>query len=156
MSVAFVVYGKAEPGGSKRWLPAGGRSGGRPIIVDANRRTKDWQRAVAYAAGAVMNGQALLDRPVRLTLRFYVTRPAGHFTTTGALSAHGRRHPFPDVRPDLTKLTRAVEDALTGIVLRDDARVVQQDVAKLWGEPARLEVEVEPALPFEDGRTSLP
>ena len=33
-----------------------------------------------------------------------------------------------------TKLIRAVEDALTGIVWRDDAQVAVQKVAKVYGD----------------------
>jgi Holliday junction resolvase RusA-like endonuclease len=145
--VEFTVYGVAQPGGSKKWLPRGGRPGARPLLVDDNPRAKDWQRAVALQAGGAMGGRALFTGPLLLRLRFVVVRPGGHYTSTGKLSAHGRRHPYPDKRPDLTKLVRAVEDGLKGVVWRDDDQVVQQEAAKVYGEPARVEVEVGPALP---------
>jgi crossover junction endodeoxyribonuclease RusA len=145
----FRVYGKAEPAGSKRALPAGGKPGARPIIVDDNPNAKDWQRAVGAEAGRTMDGRALLTGPLRLTLRFTVKRPEGHWTSKGALNAEGRRRPYPHKRPDLTKLIRAVEDALTGVVWRNDDQVVQQEASKVYGEPLGVEVEVEPACPFD-------
>ena len=43
----------------------------------------------------------------------------------------------------MTKLVRAVEDALTGLVWRDDAQVVVQTVRKRYGHPERAEVLVQ-------------
>ncbi len=54
------------------------------------------------------------------------------------------------MKPDATKLVRALEDALTRIVWKDDAQVVTQVVHKRFGEPERAEVYVDsfpPSLP---------
>jgi predicted short-subunit dehydrogenase-like oxidoreductase (DUF2520 family) len=40
------------------------------------------------------------------------------------------------------KLARGVEDALTGIVWRDDAQIVVEHLEKRYGSPARCEVRV--------------
>ena len=48
----------------------------------------------------------------------------------------------PDTKPDLTKLVRAAEDSLRGVLWRDDAQVVRQVTEKRWGEPARVEIAV--------------
>lgn len=143
----FVVRGQAEPGGSKRALPAGGRPGARPIVVDANPNLKRWQDVVAWEARQAIGEAPLFEGPLLLRLRFYRSRPIAHYTSKGTLSATGRRHPYPATRPDLTKLIRAVEDALTGVVWRDDQQVVQQDAMKLYGDPPRVELEIGPALP---------
>jgi len=42
---------------------------------------------------------------------------------------------FPASRPDLTKLIRSVEDALTGILWRDDAQVISQVALKRYAMP---------------------
>jgi Holliday junction resolvase RusA-like endonuclease len=142
--IAFVARGKAEPAGSK--LPGRAKSG-RLFVRDDNPKAKQWQRLVAAAAGEAMAGRELMTGPLRLRLFFVVRRPGGHWTTKGALSAEGRRRPYPDRRPDLTKLIRAVEDALTEVVWRNDEQVVQQEASKVYGDPPRCEVEVEPARP---------
>ena len=57
------------------------------------------------------------------------------------------------MRPDATKLVRAVEDALTGLVWRDDAQVVIQTVRKRYGHPERAEIfvqEINVMLPDPD------
>jgi Holliday junction resolvase RusA-like endonuclease len=40
----------------------------------------------------------------------------------------------PTVKPDLTKLLRAVEDALTGVVWRDDSQIIHQVVNKEYAD----------------------
>ena len=142
--VRFTVYGTPMPAGSKsafRWKAKDGRSG--VSVTDANPKSKPWKNQVAQVAGEHMAGRGgLLDGPLHLTLRFYRARPKGHFKKNGDLSAAGRRKPYPDVKPDTTKLVRGVEDALTGVIWRDDNQVVGQEAFKLYGEPERVEVEV--------------
>lgn len=78
----------------------------------------------------------LLAGPIELKLIFYMARPKGHFRTgkhAGELRESAPEHPTS--KPDLTKLTRAVEDALTGIIWKDDSQVVQQDTKKVYCEP---------------------
>jgi crossover junction endodeoxyribonuclease RusA len=142
-AIAFTVHGVAAPAGSKRALPLGGKPGGRPIIVDDSKRSRPWKRDVAKTAAAAMAGRQLLDGPLELQVRFYVPRPKGHFGTgrnAGVVKASAPE--FPTVKPDVTKLLRAVEDAMTGVIYRDDAQVVKQVAVKLYGEPARCVVAV--------------
>lgn len=144
--LSFTVYGVAAPAGSKRALPAGGRPGARPIIVDDSKRSRPWKRDVAQAAGVAMNvngANGLLVGPLALTVVFHVPRPKGHYRT-GRYEGEIRSSApdWPTVKPDMTKLLRAVEDACTGIVWRDDAQIVQQTATKRYGAPARCEVTV--------------
>ncbi len=87
-------------------------------------------------------GGALLDCPVALRVTFVQPRPKGHFRTNGELNAVGLRTPYPAKKPDATKLVRSLEDAVKGIVWRDDSQVVSLAVEKVWGEPARADVEI--------------
>ena len=118
-------------------------------MVDDNPRSKGWQRTVAGEAAQAMSeqGVSLMHEPLLLRLRFVSARPGGHFTSKGALSAEGKRRPYPVKRPDLTKLIRGVEDALTHVVWRDDALIVQQEAVKVYGDSDRVEIEVEPRAP---------
>jgi Holliday junction resolvase RusA-like endonuclease len=73
---------------------------------------------------------ARYDQALSVSMVFVVAEPKTHRTSTGALSAAGRRQPWPTTRPDLLKLARAIEDALTGVVYRDDALIVQERLVK--------------------------
>ena len=50
-------------------------------------------------------------------------------------------YPTP-TKPDLDKLERAIGDALTGIVFRDDSQIAWWSVWKVYGEPARAHIEI--------------
>lgn len=95
-----------------------------------------------------MVGRDLWHGPVELVVRFYVPRPKSHY---GAKGLRPVAPSYPTVAPDVTKLLRAVEDALKGIVWRDDSQVVIQHAWKRYGEPARCEVALYPVLPDRDG-----
>ena len=138
--LAFTVHGNAQPAGSKRGFV--NHVTGRVIVTDDNKRLKPWQGEVKAAAAEAMDGRPLFEGPLDVWLVFYRPRPRGHYTGKGELSAGGRRALVPTTKPDVLKLARGVEDALTGIVWRDDAQIVDELLTKRYGEPARVEVRV--------------
>jgi len=144
--IEFLVLGKARPAGSKRALPVKLKSGEtKTIVVDANKHSKPWKQQVAQTARCMYHGP-LLDEPVALALIFVVPRPKSHFRT--GKNSHLLRESAPDrptVKPDLLKLARGVEDALTGIIYRDDALIVDEHLAKVYGEPEATIVRITPA-----------
>jgi len=77
-----------------------------------------WAEVVATAARAAK--VPLLTGPVQLSLTFVLPRPK-----TVKRSAH-------TVKPDTSKLVRAVEDALSGIAYIDDAQVVSLVASKYY------------------------
>ena len=84
-------------------------------------RLKRWRGKIEAAARAAMNGKPFLDEAVELQCDFIFVRPPSHYTSKGEVTK-GARSKVPT--GDLSKLVRAVEDALTKIVYRDDTLVV--------------------------------
>lgn len=136
--VSFTVYGQPAPAGSKT---VGRGKTGQTFVRDSSKRSYPWKKDVAQAAGIAMRGRPLLDGPLLLELTFHVPRPKGHFGARGLRPSAPR---FPTVKPDVLKLARAVEDALTGVCVRDDAQFVTETLQKTYGEPARCEVRIVP------------
>jgi Holliday junction resolvase RusA-like endonuclease len=137
--ISFTVYGQPAPAGSKT---IGRGKQGQTFVRDSSKRSYPWKRDVAQAAGIAMQGRTLLDGPLHVEIYFYVPRPKGHFGARG-LRPSAPEH--PTVKPDVLKLARAVEDALAGVIYRDDAQIVSEVLGKRYGEPARCEVL---AMPF--------
>jgi Holliday junction resolvase RusA-like endonuclease len=145
--IEFVVYGHPATAGSKRAfaIRRGGQFTGRVAVADDNSRTKVWQAQVAYAA--VESDGECVRGPIRLALAFYFHRPRAHYRS--GRNAHLIRDGAPPrhvVRPDLLKLTRAIEDALTGVLWHDDAQVCEEFLSKHYAEsdePERVRVRVE-------------
>jgi Holliday junction resolvase RusA-like endonuclease len=160
-SYTFIVAGEAEPGGSKQaFVPLHPttkepyrRNGGGIVVsvVDANKNAEHWKKHVAKVARNEYSGPVFTDF-LRVTWIFYQPRPQFHYTSTGKLSKAGIETPWPNVKPDATKLVRAAEDALRSICYSDDAIIVKQIAEKEYGSPARMEVTIEELLvpePYE-------
>jgi Holliday junction resolvase RusA-like endonuclease len=92
------------------------------------KRAEKDVRAVWREAG----GQRLPDGPVVAHIHIYVERPQGHFTSKGALSATGRRSPFPVRKPDLDNAAKLLLDSLNGLAYRDDAQVIELHARRRW------------------------
>ena len=154
-SYRFVVFGAAQPAGSKQAFvplhpktkePYRNKNGGIVVsVVDDNPNSRKWKKHVAKGAREEYGGPVFTG-PVKVTMLFYRERPKSHFTSTGLLSKLGRETPYPITKPDATKLLRGTEDALKGICWADDAQVVKPCPEKLWGSPPRVEITVEEIL----------
>jgi len=142
--IRFTVFGEAQPAGSKRsFMKPGMRF---PIVVDANPKAKIWKEQVAREAARAMKGARLLEGPLVLEATFVRVRPRSHYRSgkhSALLKSDSPSHPTS--KPDVLKITRALEDSMTGVVFFDDAQIVEHRcVRKVFGEPARVEVTVMP------------
>lgn len=127
----FRVPGIPRPGGSKRAFV--NKKTGRAIITEDCTRSKDWRSVVTAFAHDAMMGHELFTGPIAVEFIFYLARPKGHFRT-GAHAGEIRTFApiYPAVKPDTTKYVRSTEDAMTGIVWRDDAQIVDQTAYKRY------------------------
>jgi Holliday junction resolvase RusA-like endonuclease len=130
--MTITVYGHPAPQGSKRFL---GFKGGKGIMVESSKAVKPWREAVKYQALMHLTGggtrvpDMAIAGPVRVQMYFTLPKPK---------SAPKNRVTYPDRKPDLSKLVRATEDALTDAgVWEDDARVIQLHAEKRYPVTAR-------------------
>jgi Holliday junction resolvase RusA-like endonuclease len=137
IKIEFTVLGQPQTAGSKKGFYQPKLK--RVIITDDNTKSRSWKEQVASAAHQAYNGP-LLREALSMTLVFYRVRPKGHFKANGAVKDRYFQHPGPATRPDLLKLTRAVEDALKGVIYVDDAQIITETLRKRWGEPSRVDV----------------
>lgn len=127
--IDLFIPGIAKPAGSKRGFL--NRHTGRVAVVDACAKSKDWKTDVKAGAMAAYDGE-LLTGPLRLDVRFVMQRPKSHRRSNGELKPNAPL--YHTSKPDATKLLRAVEDALTGVVWCDDAQIAIQHVTKVYGD----------------------
>lgn len=110
------MYGSPAPQGSKKFV--GHAKSGRGILVESSKAVKPWREAVKWAAWIVLansSGERIIG-PIEVEITFTIQKPK---------SAPKNRVTYPDKKPDLSKLVRSTEDALTDAgVWEDDARVV--------------------------------
>jgi Holliday junction resolvase RusA-like endonuclease len=126
--VQFKVSGKPATAGSKRAFHH--RHTGRIVVVDDCKGGKPWRKLVQ--AQASTKCRAPMVGPLRLAVIFVMPRPLSHRKKDGAIAKGAPQ--THTVKPDATKLLRAVEDALTGIAWIDDAQIVEQYVSKRYAQ----------------------
>lgn len=138
--IKFFVPGLPKPAGSKKaFLHAKTK---KVMVVDACDKSRDWKTTVSqYALAAKGTRMLIRDRPIKLTLSFEMKRPREHFRSNGTVKASAPYYHL--CAPDATKLTRAVEDALTDVLWDDDSRVVVQVIEKVYAEAPGVYVTVE-------------
>lgn len=104
------IFGEPQPKGSMH-------SYGNGYVVHSNK-SKQWEKDIinqlSYCDQIVVGA-------VKINLIFYLSRPKSV-----------RKRLYPYVRPDLDKLIRAVLDAITGVIIKDDAQVVDIFAKKLY------------------------
>lgn len=120
----IVVYGDPAPQGSKSFKGTFNGKDGRQHakLVESSKRVAPWRQDVKAAAEAAIVMRNLapwepMDYPLLLVVVFTLPAPQ---------SLPKRRASHPAKMPDLSKLVRSTEDALTAAgVWKDDARVVE-------------------------------
>ena len=118
--ITFRVYGLPGPQGSKRFV--GLSKSGRGVMIESSKAVKPWREAVKWAA--VESGARIPEGPLWVSMVFTLPKPK---------SAPKRRQTFPATKPDLSKLVRSTEDALTDAgIWEDDARVVDLRCRKVF------------------------
>jgi Holliday junction resolvase RusA-like endonuclease len=130
--VRVRVVGIPRPGGSKRAFVNPKTQ--RMVVMDDCKENRNWRsdvKAAYLAAGGPYFGAGAL----RVCFQFYFPRPKGHYGS--GRNSERVRYGAPQrhiVKPDLTKLIRSTEDALTGVAWRDDNQICEQTCAKLYCE----------------------
>jgi len=105
------------------------------LVESSDKTTREWRTSVQAAAMEAYSGP-LLDMPLEVEFHFCFRRPKGHYGT--GRNAGRLKHSAPSVpaiRPDITKLIRSTEDALTHILWADDALIVRQAATKEYVLP---------------------
>jgi len=119
----LVAYGTPAPQGSKSFKGRG--ANGKGVMVESSKKVKPWREDVKQAGLAAREaGAPCLDGPIAVRMIFTLARP----------KTAPKRRGHPDRTPDLSKLCRSTEDAITTCGLwADDARVVDfTRLAKVW------------------------
>ncbi|MEU8723560.1 RusA family crossover junction endodeoxyribonuclease [Streptomyces antimycoticus] len=134
--ITITVHGAPAPQGSKRHVGGG-------VMIESSKKVKPWRQDVKAAAREVIEARAdwqPLDGPLAAAMVFTVRhRPAGKPTWWPTGLRWSKTLMWrPASTPDLSKLLRATEDALTDAGLwKDDARVVEyRRLAKYYADDA--------------------
>jgi Holliday junction resolvase RusA-like endonuclease len=124
------VEGTPEPQGSSRAF----MHKGRPIITSANRKLRPWRARLDASFRARVGDHTPMIGPVSVTMTFRMPRPKSHTGSNGLTPSASEAS--PSTRPDVDKLARAVNDALTTAgVISDDSQITRMIAAKRYADP---------------------
>ncbi len=136
-SHSFRVFGDPQPQGSKSaWL---NKRTNKVIMSEANdKKLKPWRKTVESAAKEYAKKNCIepINDPVRIRQEFWLTKPA----------SKPKRDTLPETSFDVDKLARAVNDAITGSIITNDARIVVLYLVKRYATeltPPGVLIEVE-------------
>ena len=136
----FFVAGVPKPAGSKRGFYISNIK--RVVITDANPNSADWKTDVKHEAQRNYSAE-LWDGPIFLKLTFNIVRPKSHYRSGKNSHLLKDSAPlFPTSKPDALKLARGVEDALTGVVWKDDSLIVDEHLHKRFAYKPGCKIEV--------------
>ena len=122
MEIHITVDGEAVPQGRPRFVRATGRAYDPPKARQYKAKVR---REAAINAPSVP-----LEGAVELSLMIYRKTPkSASKRRTGAMLAGDVR---PTTKPDVSNVLKGVEDALNGIVYKDDSQIVQYGTVGKW------------------------
>jgi Holliday junction resolvase RusA-like endonuclease len=121
------------------WVPGIARTSGshnsfQGRIVHASKYTKAWMDNVRWTAKREYGErQILLEGPIKFYAEFYLPRSKGDYGSgrnAGVLKPSAAQ--YHTKMPDADKLGRAVQDALSMIIYRDDKQIVDTHCRKFY------------------------
>lgn len=135
--IAFTVYG--EPVAQGR--PRAGKTQNGDVVMYDPAKSKDYKQYVRLIASQHRRDE-LINVAVSLTVKVYRPIPESwsKLKQQKALSGYLR----PASKPDLSNYIKGVEDAIEGILLKNDSQVVDYGKSGKWySDNPRIEITVE-------------
>ena len=93
----------------------------------------------------------LLTGALRMTTVFNLKRPKAHYGTNGEIKDRFKNIGHQK-KPDLSKLIRAAEDALTGVIYKDDSQICEHHSYKKYSEKIGVQIIIEQVKELENGK----
>jgi crossover junction endodeoxyribonuclease RusA len=122
--ISFFVAGDPQPKGSTRAFIVNGR----PIITSSNKNLRQWELRIAHEAQAEayrVRWEYCHEDAFEVEADFYFPLP----------KSYSKKWHFEHIkRPDLDKIGRALNDALTNILFSDDSQVFTLHLRKRYSD----------------------
>ncbi len=135
--IVIHLPGKPVAKARPRFVKTAGRSG----FAYTDKKTRDYERALATAGKAAMGNKPVLFGAISLSVIATLPIPKSWPKSKQMLALKGNIH--PTVKPDWDNLAK-VTDALNGIVFADDKQIVSARVTKVYSVNPSLRIEIEP------------
>lgn len=137
--ISFFAPGIPIGGGSKKGFMVAGHIN----IVDASgEKGRNWRATVAIMGRKECPSP--LAGPLKVQMIFHLPRPKAHSRGGDPTKGLKLNAPFwHDKKPDVIKLARSTEDALTGICWSDDSQIAVEMLEKRYSDTPGAEIRIE-------------
>jgi Holliday junction resolvase RusA-like endonuclease len=132
--VTIVLLGEPVPFAHRQ------TKAGRRYTPEKQRHASDRLQQAGQTAVKELGMLEPLEGPLRLELLCEVAIPRSWSMKRKNSAILGLTRPI--TRPDLTNMLKLAEDALKGVVWRDDSLVVEQRCRKVYGKQPKLVITV--------------
>ena len=132
--IRLTISGEAVAQGRPRAV----RRGNSVRLYDP-AKSRNYKAYVRMTAALAYKG-ALLDGEIALKIAIYRLPPQSWSKAKTALALAGGIRPA--TKPDLTNSAKGIEDALNGLIWRDDAQIVHLELDKFYAAEPRVEITV--------------
>lgn len=147
----FRVHGVSVSQGSLTAVPTNRNwrtvPGVRWVVKDAKPALKPWRDKVAAHAAAEFGSEPWSDVPIAVTVKFVFERPRSHYFVRrdgDVLRPDAPTLVTSHQAGDLDKHVRAILDALTGVIFKDDSQVAELRAVKTYGTEPHCLISVHP------------
>ena len=139
MMITFKVDG--DPVGKQRARYA---KRGNFVQTYTPDKTRNYEALIKEAATQAMGSNEILETPVNLYL--YIRAPIPKSLPKKRLEACLNGSEKPIKKPDASNVLKSVEDAMNGVVYKDDSQIVNIHVTKVYSSQSGIDVCVKECL----------
>ena len=139
MMITFKV--DADPVGKQRARYA---KRGNFVQTYTPDKTRNYEALIKEAAIQAMGSNEILETPVNLYL--YIRAPIPKSLPKKRLEAYLNGSEKPIKKPDASNVLKSVEDAMNGVVYKDDSQIVNIHVTKVYSSVPGVDICVKECL----------
>jgi Holliday junction resolvase RusA-like endonuclease len=132
--IQFTVYGEPVAQGRPRATNINGHI--RMYDPKKSRDFKDYVRLVA----SEHRPEKLLEGPISLVVKVYKPTLKSFSKKKKAAAEAGQLRPTS--KPDVSNYLKLIEDALTGVIWKDDSQIIDCSISKYYSETPRTEIQI--------------
>ena len=132
VEIKLIVYGDSVAQGRPKATGQGGH-----IRVYDPVKSRNYKEVVRTEA-LKLRLEKLLCGELEVTVNIYRSVPKSFSKKNNAMAL--REDIRPITKPDVSNIVKGIEDALNGILWRDDSQIVDLHVSKFYSEIPRVEV----------------
>jgi Holliday junction resolvase RusA-like endonuclease len=132
--IQFTVYGEPVAQGRPRATMINGH-----IRMYDPKKSRDFKEYVKLVASE-HRPEKLLEGPISLVVKVYKPTLKSFSKKKKAAAEAGQLRPTS--KPDVSNYLKLIEDALTGVIWKDDSQIIDCSISKYYSETPRTEIQI--------------